>query len=327
MLKLIRNFNRNIHENIRENRRVFLLYTVLRVLVIVALVRAIMNGNYNGAFICLLSLGLFLVPSLLEQGFKIHIPPLLEGTIYLFIFSAEILGELNHFYAAIPQWDTILHTLNGFLAAAVGFSMIDLLNRNSRHFQLSPFYLVMVAFCFSMTIGVIWEFFEWSADHFLLMDMQKDSLISSINSVYFDPNHSQKVIHIPDITETIIHTADGATYTVPGYLDIGLNDTMGDLFVNFIGAATFSILGYIGMRHAGRHKKASLVFRSRAKPRTGHRSRRQLRLRRRRRLHRWHRRKRSAKIKSQATLRSCEQSGLRFSRAFSLTVTIIATRS
>lgn len=163
MLKLIRNFNRNIHENIRENRRVFLLYTVLRVLVIVALVRAIMNGNYNGAFICLLSLGLFLVPSLLEQGFKIHIPPLLEGTIYLFIFSAEILGELNHFYAAIPQWDTI-------------------------------------------------------------------------------------------------HTADGATYTVPGYLDIGLNDTMGDLFVNFIGAATFSILGYIGMRHAGRHKKASLVF-------------------------------------------------------------------
>lgn len=260
MLKLIRNFNRNIHENIRENRRVFLLYTVLRVLVIVALVRAIMNGNYNGAFICLLSLGLFLVPSLLEQGFKIHIPPLLEGTIYLFIFSAEILGELNHFYAAIPQWDTILHTLNGFLAAAVGFSMIDLLNRNSRHFQLSPFYLVMVAFCFSMTIGVIWEFFEWSADHFLLMDMQKDSLISSINSVYFDPNHSQKVIHIPDITETIIHTADGATYTVPGYLDIGLNDTMGDLFVNFIGAATFSILGYIGMRHAGRHKKSSLVF-------------------------------------------------------------------
>lgn len=233
MLKLIRNFNRNIHENIRENRRVFLLYTVLRVLVIVALVRAIMNGNYNGAFICLLSLGLFLVPSLLEQGFKIHIPPLLEGTIYLFIFSAEILGELNHFYAAIPQWDTILHTLNGFLAAAVGFSM---------------------------TIGVIWEFFEWSADHFLLMDMQKDSLISSINSVYFDPNHSQKVIHIPDITETIIHTADGTTYTVPGYLDIGLNDTMGDLFVNFIGAATFSILGYIGMRHADRHKKASLVF-------------------------------------------------------------------
>lgn len=136
MLRLIRNFNRNIHENVAQNRRVFILYTVLRILVILSMIRAIMNGNYNGAFICLLSLALFLVPSLLEQGFKIKIPPLLEGTIYLFIFAAEILGELNHFYAAIPYWDTILHTLNGFLAAAVGFSMIDLLNRNSRHFLL-----------------------------------------------------------------------------------------------------------------------------------------------------------------------------------------------
>ena len=141
MFRVIRNFNRNIHENIRENRRIFILYSVLRVLVILTMVRAIMNGNYNGAFFCLLSLLLFLVPSLLEQGFKIHIPPLLEGIIYLFIFSAEILGEVNHFYVSIPYWDTILHTLNGFLAAAIGFSMIDLLNRNSRHIKLSPFYL------------------------------------------------------------------------------------------------------------------------------------------------------------------------------------------
>lgn len=88
MLKLIRNFNRNIHENIAENRRVFILYTTLRVLVILALVRAIMNGNYDGAFICVLSLLLFLVPTLMENGFQIKIPPLLEGIIYLFIFSA-----------------------------------------------------------------------------------------------------------------------------------------------------------------------------------------------------------------------------------------------
>lgn len=259
MLRLIRNFNRNIHENVAQNRRVFILYTVLRILVILSMIRAIMNGNYNGAFICLLSLALFLVPSLLEQGFKIKIPPLLEGTIYLFIFAAEILGELNHFYAAIPYWDTILHTLNGFLAAAVGFSMIDLLNRNSRHFLLSPFYLCMVAFCFSMTIGVIWEFFEYATDHLLLMDMQKDSVVTAIHSVYFDPDQTQKVIHIPDITETIIHTANGAVYTVPGYLDIGLIDTMGDLFVNFIGAFTFCLFGFIGLRHAAKYKKAPFV--------------------------------------------------------------------
>ena len=134
MLKLFKNLNRNIHENIREHRRVFMLYSALRILIILSMVRAIMNANYHGAFICLLSLLLFAIPSLMENGFNIKIPPLLEAIIYLFIFSAEILGELNHFYVAIPYWDTILHTLNGFLAAAVGFSMIDLLNRNSKNF-------------------------------------------------------------------------------------------------------------------------------------------------------------------------------------------------
>ncbi len=259
MLHIIKNLNRNIHENVASNRRVFILYSILRVLVILAMVRAIINANYNGAFICLLSLALFLVPSLMENGFKINIPPLLEGIIYLFIFAAEILGELNNFYVAIPYWDTILHTLNGFLAAAVGFSLIDLLNRSSSHFLLSPFYLCLMAFCFSMTIGVLWEFIEFSADTLLHTDMQKDSVITAIQSVYFDPSGAQDVIHIPNITETQIFTANGDVYTVPGYLDIGLHDTIGDLFVNFLGALTFSILGYFGLTHRDRHKK-NIVF-------------------------------------------------------------------
>ena len=259
MLRLIHNFNQNIHENIRENRRVFILYMTLRVLVILSLVRAIMNANYNGAFICVLSLILFLIPTLMENGFKIKLPPLLEAIIYLFIFAAEILGEVNHFYVAIPYWDTILHTLNGFLAAAVGFSMIELLNRNSRHFQLSPFYLCMVAFCFSMTIGVLWEFFEYAADAILNIDMQKDNILQNINSVTLDPAQAQNVSHVNDIVRTEITTADGSVYVIDGgYLDTGLADTMGDLFVNFIGAAVFSILGYIGIRHS--HRRKPLVF-------------------------------------------------------------------
>lgn len=261
MLKFIRNFHHNVTMNIREHPRVFTLYTVLRLLVIASLVRAIMNGNYNGAFICLLSLLLFFVPSLLEQGFKIKIPPPLEAIIYLFIFAAEILGELNHFYVAIPYWDTILHTLNGFLAAAVGLSMIDLLNRNSHSVTLSPFYLCMVAFCFSMTIGVLWEFFEYSADTLLRLDMQKDTILQSINSVNLDPQQAQHVGRIKDIAQTQITATDGSVYLINGgYLDIGLTDTMGDLFVNFIGAAVFSILGYLGLHHSDKHKKAALVL-------------------------------------------------------------------
>ena len=256
MLKILRNIRNNIRMNLNSNRKIFVLYTILRILIILAMIRAIINGNYNGAAFCLLSLLLFLVPSLMENGFQIHIPPMLEGSIYLFIFAAEILGEVKHFYVSIPGWDTMLHTINGFLAAAIGFSMIELLNHNSKNISLSPFYLSMVAFCFSMTIGVLWEFFEFSFDNLFSIDMQKDMLISSINSVTLDPDNVQTVVGIKDIVQTDIITADGTVHSIHGgYLDIGIADTMKDLFVNFIGALVFCTIGYIMLKHDHKHKK------------------------------------------------------------------------
>lgn len=245
MFRFAKNIMNNVREHIRTDRGVFILYSVLRILIIIIGIRSLFNGNYNGAAYCLLSLLLFLVPSLMEQGFSINIPPLLEGSIYLFIFAAEILGEVNYFYMAIPGWDTMLHTINGFLAAAVGFSTVELLNRNSKNINLSPFYLTMVAFCFSMTIGVLWEFCEFAFDNLFGMDMQKDFILSSVNSFTLDPDNIQTCISIKDIVETRIITADSTTYFVDGgYLDIGLTDTMKDLFVNFLGALTFCLFGY-----------------------------------------------------------------------------------
>lgn len=245
MFRFAKNIMNNVREHIRTDRGVFILYSVLRILIIIIGIRSLFNGNYNGAAYCLLSLLLFLVPSLMEQGFSINIPPLLEGSIYLFIFAAEILGEVNYFYMAIPGWDTMLHTINGFLAAAVGFSTVELLNRNSKNINLSPFYLMMVAFCFSMTIGVLWEFCEFAFDNLFGMDMQKDFILSSVNSFTLDPDNIQTCISIKDIVETRIITADSTTYFVDGgYLDIGLTDTMKDLFVNFLGALTFCLFGY-----------------------------------------------------------------------------------
>lgn len=245
MFRFAKNIMNNVREHIRTDRGVFILYSVLRILIIIIGIRSLFNGNYNGAAYCLLSLLLFLVPSLMEQDFSINIPPLLEGSIYLFIFAAEILGEVNYFYMAIPGWDTMLHTINGFLAAAVGFSTVELLNRNSKNINLSPFYLTMVAFCFSMTIGVLWEFCEFAFDNLFGMDMQKDFILSSVNSFTLDPDNIQTCISIKDIVETRIITADGTTYFVDGgYLDIGLTDTMKDLFVNFLGALTFCLFSY-----------------------------------------------------------------------------------
>lgn len=242
-----------LRERIRLDRKTFLLYTVLRILVILTAVRCFLTQNYEGFALCLLSLILFLLPSFFEEKLKLEIPPLFEGIIYLFIYAAEILGEVNHYYTAIPGWDTMLHTLNGFLCAAIGFSLVDIMNRKSRRLNLSPLYLALVAFCFSMTIGVIWEFVEFTLDQLFFLDMQKDFIVKTIGSVTLDPTHSQIPVRISHITKTIIDTADGKTYTINGgYLDIGIIDTMKDLIVNFIGAVAFSVIGYFSVKYRDR---------------------------------------------------------------------------
>ena len=247
-----------VKEKYRQTKKTSLLvYLVLRILVIICMILEILRGDLNNAFLCLVSLLLFTIPIILEDKFKIGIPSLLESIIYLFIFSAEILGEINNFYGNIPYWDTILHTLNGFLAAGVGFSLIDLLNENSKNIKLSPVFVAIVAFCFSMTIGVLWEFFEYGADRYMKLDMQKDRIVSTISTVELDPQKDNKAIVINNIKETHIITEDGTIVINGGYLDIGINDTMKDLIVNFMGAICFSFIGYLYIKNRKKYKFAT----------------------------------------------------------------------
>ena len=231
------------------------MYITLRALVLVALVAQFFNGNFENVFLCVLTLFLFTLPSFIERTIRIEIPDTLEVIILLFIFAAEILGEIQAYYVQFPYWDTMLHTLNGFLCAAIGFSLLDILNRNEKlAFTLSPVYLAVVAFCFSMTIGVLWEFFECLMDQLFLLDMQKDTIVHSIGSVMLDPSGGNTPVAIEDITDVIVVTADGAQHALGlgGYLDIGILDTMKDLFVNFIGAVVFSFIGYFYVKNRGR---------------------------------------------------------------------------
>ena len=239
----------------RENPRLAAVYVILRVLVVLALVAQVFNGNFENVFLCVLTLILFSIPSFIERTVRIDIPDTLEVIILLFIFAAEILGEIQAYYVQFPYWDTMLHTLNGFLCAAIGFSLLDILNRDERlAFKLSPVYLAVVAFCFSMTIGVLWEFFECFMDQMLLLDMQKDTIVHSIGSVMLDPAGGNTPVAIHDITDVIVVTADGAQHPLGlgGYLDIGILDTMKDLFVNFIGAVVFSFIGYFYVKNRGK---------------------------------------------------------------------------
>ncbi len=251
-------FRQAMAKELREHRSSFIVFSILRILVLAVLVRQIMLASYESAFFCVLTLLLLYVPSWVQVKLRIELPPPLEITVLCFIFAAEILGEVNAFYVVVPNWDTMLHTLNGFLAAAVGFSMVILLNDDERlTFHLSPFFLALVAFCFSMTIGVLWEFFEFSMDYFFGFDMQKDTVIHSIHSVLLDPTRTNKVVTIPDIQDVVIN---GESLGLGGYLDIGIIDTMKDLFVNFIGAVVFSITGFFYAKSKGRRRTPAQGF-------------------------------------------------------------------
>lgn len=256
-------YRKYLRDSYRQNKKTFIFYTILRILVLLTLIRCIFAGNYQSAMLCVLSLLLFLVPAFLQDKMRIDIPPVFQVIIFGFIFAAEILGEINHYYVKIHGWDTMLHTMNGFLCATVGFSLIYLLNRGSSNVNLSPFYLTLVAFCFSMTIGVLWEFFEFSMDQFFFLDMQKDFIVKEFGSVTLDPKNLGTPIDVAGITRTVIDTASGETYTIDGgYLDIGILDTMKDLLVNLLGAVVFSCIGYSTLKFSKSSRVAdSLIIR------------------------------------------------------------------
>nr|WP_171031668.1 hypothetical protein [[Clostridium] hylemonae] len=254
MMNKIKIMGRALKMELREHKSSFMVFVTLRALVILIMILQIFNGNFENVFLCILTLILLIVPSFVQVNLKIELPTALEIIILLFIFAAEILGEIQAYYIKFPAWDTLLHTLNGFLMAAIGFALVDILNRNERFsIRLSPVFVAIVAFCFSMTIGVIWEFFEFGMDQIFHFDMQKDTIVHTISSVMLDPaggNH-------PEVIENITDAAvNGQSLGLGGYLDIGLIDTMKDLLVNFAGAVIFSVIGYFYVKNRGKGKFA-----------------------------------------------------------------------
>ena len=244
---------------LKTKPRVSAVYLFLRIAVVIVMVAQCFNRNYENVFLCILTLIMFLIPTILEKELKIELPSALEIIVLLFIFAAEILGEIRAFYITYPGWDTLLHTLNGFLCAAIGFALVDMMNRNERlSLSLSPIYMAIVAFCFSMTIGIMWEFFECGMDQFFLKDMQKDTVVNQISTVMLDPQMANHTVVIKEIQDVILVTDQGEiSLGLGGYLDLGLLDTMKDLAVNFVGAAAFSVIGFFYVKNRGKGVFAS----------------------------------------------------------------------
>ena len=250
-----------IHTNTKHKKRDITIYVILRFFVIVTLIAQLIRGNYENVFLCILTLILFTIPTIIDKKLNIALPNALESIILLFIFSAEILGEVQNFYGIFKGWDSILHTINGFLCAAIGFSLIDILNRSEKfHTKMTPAFVALVAFCFSMTIGVLWEFFEFRMDVTFKTDMQKDRIVQEISTVTLNPEGKNDPVEIRNITGTTIYYIENGENkeisVVDGFLDIGIRDTMKDLFVNFIGAVVFSILGLLYIKDRDEYKFA-----------------------------------------------------------------------
>ena len=249
-------------KTMKKKRNVAVVYWLLRLSVIAIMVAQFFNHNFENVFLCVLTLVLLLMPTIMERRLKIDLPNALEIIIMLFIYAAEIMGEIQAFYTTYRGWDTMLHTMNGFLCAAIGFCLVDLFDRSEKSsLSLSPKYMAIVAFCFSMTVGVLWEFFECAMDQLLFLDMQKDTVVNTISTVMLDPAGGNKPQIIRGITDVILVTDQGEiSLGLGGYLDIGLLDTMKDLFVNFIGAVVFSVTGFFYARSKGERRTPAQNF-------------------------------------------------------------------
>ena len=237
-------------------KSIFSLRNILQVLVILTVCAQLYNRNYYNVFLCLQALLLFNIPSFIDRKLNIKMPSALEAIVLIFIFSGYVLGEIQNFYTKFPYWDTALHTVNGFIMAAIGFALVDILNQNPKiNLNMSPYFVAFFAFCFSMTVGVLWEFVEFTGDIILENDMQKDMIVRSVSSIALNPARVNSAVHITNIQRTMIDgTVNGSRQICEiegGYLDIGLADTMKDLIVNCVGAAVFSFIGFFYIKGRG----------------------------------------------------------------------------
>lgn len=221
-----------------------ILYIIIIIIIFFALYKYV-NNEIKVSLTCLLSILLFFIPDCIERIFKIAIPRFLKYVVYLFVFSAQMLGNANNFYGIVPIWDTILHIICGFLSASVGFSIIYIFYKKINIKQISLIFINIYVLGFSALVGISWEIFEYTMDCIFETDMQKDQYISKLNTVTLDPMFSNNVIKIDEIDYVVIYDIDSHIIKkIDGYLDIGLHDTMLDLISNFIGSIIFVIFGY-----------------------------------------------------------------------------------
>lgn len=222
----------------KTNKFALIVFVVIFGLSLAALGKSIVLGDFMKIGLSFVALILYFVPLFVNQILRIQMPILLEIVYYLFIFASLILGEVFAFYGPFPFWDVILHFLSGFIFTGVGFSLVQILTKNKEAKILA----MLFSFCFSITIGTLWECIEFTFDMAVQTDAQKDAHISQIATITLQRDGGNQPVLVEDIIGTDLHLKNGEIATIDkGYLDIGLIDTMKDLLVNLLGSILFLI--------------------------------------------------------------------------------------
>ena len=231
---------RELREELKGKKTVVTIYIILRVLVILTMVAQFLNGNFENVFLCILTLVLFTLPSRHRADGSASICPTRWRSSSCSSSSPRRSWARSRLTTSISLAGTPCSTPStAFSARPSASPWWTLFNRNERFtLSLSPVYLAVVAFCFSMTIGVLWEFFECIMDSFFLLDMQKDTVVHAISTVMLDPTGGNTIASHPGHHRRDRGHGGRSQHALGlgGYLDIGIIDTMKDLFVNFIGA-------------------------------------------------------------------------------------------
>lgn len=237
-----------------SKRLVDSIYIVVTMVTIVILLHELMTEDFYHCFLCAVTLAVFAVPWIVEKMFRVKVGTGLKLGVWWLMFGAEILGEMNNFYGRIPFWDTLLHTSSGFLAAGLGLSLA--MRWCDGKGKIAPIMGVLFAVTFSVTTSVIWEFCEFTTDQTVLTDGQKDRIIKNVSSVKLNPEKVNKPLIIKGVQRTVLYDANGDELYVieDGYLDVGIIDTMKDMFVNLVGAVVFA-WGAWGYLEGKKHRK------------------------------------------------------------------------
>ena len=241
---------------IENNKAKCILHGILKAHTLFCLVWNLCVGNWLCFGYSVITLLLFLIPTLVQIGFKIELPFSLEAVIMLFIWAAMVLGDVYDWYVVFEHWDTFLHTVTGFVAAAVGIGLINIMNKDDNSaLKLSPFFVAVFCFAFSMMIGAMWELFEYCIDLTGFTNMQKDTLLPSLKFAV-DGIDGPVSGFVNNISEMQFILEDGTVVApgIMGYIDMGLIDSIEDMFVNFIGALVFSVIAFLYVKKGGRSK-------------------------------------------------------------------------